>query len=156
MDFEARSAKATAQHAEATPAERYVAFQYEQMKDLTKHFLTLIAGTLVLTLSVADKLIVSVGNASTAPDIAHALSMGKLFLGSAWITLVVAFVFAGGGLAGVFFAAVAAREGKIYGKPANYTSWSRPSYLCIDFAGVLYVAGLALLVIAGLYRLQVS
>jgi hypothetical protein len=36
-------------------ADRFVRFHYVEMKDLTKQFLTLIAGTLVLTISFADR-----------------------------------------------------------------------------------------------------
>lgn len=138
-----------------TPAERYVAFQYEQLKDLTKHFLTLIAGTLVLTLSVADKLVVT-STPGAADPVAAAVRTGKWLLGASWVVLVLAFIFAGAGLTAAFFAAIAAREGHVYGRPTNYVSWSRPSYLCVDLAGLLYVVGLLLLVVAGLYRLQAA
>ena len=127
----------------STAEERFVDFQYQEMKDLTKHFLTLIAGTLVLTLTVAEKL---VGD--------HPTNLAKQLLGFSWSALVLAFILAGIGLAGVFFAALAAREGKVFGFATSYQKVARGSYLAIDFAGILYVVALLLLVAVGLIGLS--
>ena len=126
-----------------TAEERFVDFQYKEMKDLTKHFLTLIAGTLVLTLTVAEKL---VGE--------HPSPLAKQLLGFSWSALVLAFILAGTGLAGVFFAALAAREDRVFGFATNYRKVAMWSYLAIDLAGVLYVAALVLLVAVGLLGLS--
>jgi hypothetical protein len=121
----------------STPEERFVEFQYAEMKDLTKQFLTVVTGTLVLTVSLADK-ILPIGSASGTQ---------KVLLGSCWGLLLVAFILAGAGLAGIFFAAVAAREGAIYGYPVNYKRIFLPSFIAIDLAGVLFAASLVLLAV---------
>lgn len=128
-----------------TEKERFVEFQYAEMKDLTKHFLTLIAGTLVLTLTLADKVLGS-----------SAGEQAKGFISWSWAALIAAFIFAGVGLAGIFFAALAAREDAPFGIPVNYRKIARPSYLLIDFAGVLYVVALCLLVAVGVLRLDAA
>src|SRR5262245_60944494 len=92
----------------STPEERFVEFQYAEMKELTNHFLTLIAGTLVLTLTLAEQLL---GHTTT--------ESARDMLGYSWAALIAAFVFAGAGLTGMFFAALAAREGMVYGFAAN-------------------------------------
>lgn len=89
-----KPANALAKHLIApTPEERFVEFQYAKMKDITKHFLT----PLVLTLT--EKLL---GNSAS--------ETAKSLLGYSWASLIFAFIFAGAGLAGIFFAAIAARE----------------------------------------------
>ncbi|MDB5799207.1 MAG: hypothetical protein JWL63_146 [Rhodocyclales bacterium] len=129
----------------SSPEERFVEFQYTEMKDLTKHFLTLIAGTLVLTLTVAEKLLG-----------ASASETAKTLLGYSWASLILAFILAGIGLTGIFFAALAARERAVFGFAANYQKIARPSYIAVDLAGILYVVALTLLVAVGILRLHVS
>jgi len=63
----------------------FVAFHYAEVKDLSKHFLTLIAGTLVLTISFADKIV----------PLGEAKFYQKILLGSCWLSLIVAFILAG-------------------------------------------------------------
>jgi|GEM_PF-1832404 len=126
-----------------TPAGRFVEFQYAEVKDLAKQFLTLISGTLVLTVSFADK-IVPLDKAGHFP---------KAMLAGSWLLLVIAFALAGAGLVGIFFAAVAAREGRVYGRPMDYRRLTRPSYHAINAAGLLFVGALVLLAITGATRL---
>ena len=136
------SSDATGRQA-TTPATRFVEFQYMEVKDLAKQFLTLISGTLVVTVSFADK-IVPLDKAGHLP---------KAMLAWSWVLLVLAFVFTGIGLVGLFFAAVAAREGKVYNHPIEYHRLSRPSYHAINLAGVLFVGALVLLAATGGTRL---
>ena len=114
-----------------------------EVKDLAKQFLTLISGTLVVTVSFADK-IVPLDKAGQFP---------RAMLASSWLLLVISFVLAGIGLVGIFFAAVAAREGRVYGRAMDYRRLSRPSYHFINASGLLFVAALVLHAITGGARL---
>jgi len=128
-------------------AERFVAFQYEQMKDLTKHFLTLIAGTLVLTVSFAEKIL------PIARDHPHQPLLRQL-LALCFFLLFLAFALAGAGLAGMFLSAIAAREGRVFSsRPVDYLAVARPSYVAIDVGGVAFVVALGLLATLGALRL---
>jgi hypothetical protein len=135
----------SAGHADPVPtaASRFVEFQYMEVKDLAKQFLTLISGTLVVTVSFADK-IVPLDKAGQFP---------KAMLAGSWLLLVLSFVLTGMGLVGIFFAAVAAREGRVYGHALDYRRLSRPSYHFINAAGLLFVAALVCLAITGGTRL---
>ena len=141
MDNEANRVKA--EDPETAAKKRFVKFQYAEMKDLAKHFLTLIAGTLVLAVSFLDKL-APLNGSTPAQKAILATCLGMLF---------VSFVVAGAGLAGMFLAAVAAREGIVFDRKWDYRRLSRPSYLAIDLGGILFVAALALLAILGAVRL---
>ena len=127
----------------ATPASRFVTFQYMEMKDLAKQFLTLISGTLVLTVSFADK-IVPLDKAGQFP---------KAMLATSWVLLVLSFVFAGISLVGMFSAAIAAREGRCYGRVIDYRRLSRPSYHFMNAAGLLFVGALTCLALTAGTRL---
>ena len=115
----------------ATPASRFVTFQYMEMKDLAKQFLTLISGTLVLTVSFADK-IVPLDKAGQFP---------KAMLATSWVLLVLSFVFAGISLVGMFSAVI------------DYRRLSRPSYHFMNAAGLLFVGALTCLAITAGTRL---
>lgn len=129
--------------ASGTSADRFVRFHYPEMKDLAKQMLTLIAGTLVLTVSLADK-IVPLGTASPAV---------KILMASCWASLSLAFILGGIGLTLVFFAAVAATEGAVYGRTVAYRRLAKPAFIVIDASAVLFALGLTLLAIAGTTRL---
>ena len=136
------SSNANAGHV-PTPATRFVEFQYMEIKDLAKQFLTLISGTLVVTVSFADKIV----------PLDKAGQFSKTMLAVSWVLLVLSFVLAGIGLVGVFSAAIAAREGHCYGHALDYRRLSRPSYHFINIAGLLFVAALICLAITGGARL---
>ncbi len=72
-----------------TPArERYLEFNYIEIKDLAKYFITMIAGTLVLSVSFAGN-IVQIGQATLAQ---------RMMLGLCWLFLFLALLLAGLGM----------------------------------------------------------
>jgi len=127
------SSNANAGHV-PTPATRFVEFQYMEIKDLAKQF---------LTVSFADKIV----------PLDKAGQFSKTMLAVSWVLLVLSFVLAGIGLVGMFSAAIAAREGHCYGHALDYRRLSRPSYHFINIAGLLFVAALICLAITGGARL---
>jgi len=126
------------------PAEElFVKFHYAEVKDLAKQFLTLIAGTLVLTVSFAEKIVPLQG--------AHPAQ--KWLLGICWLSLLVAFVLAGLGIYTNYLAAEQARGGMIYDYGTNFQLLARRAYRYLDIAGVLFTASLCLLALTGATRL---
>jgi len=126
-----------------TAEERFVEFQYVEIKDLTKQFLTLIVGTLVLSVSLSDKIL----------PLQEASSIQKCLLGSCWVFLLLALILAGWGIFTNYLAAISAREGSIFGRPFNYRRMSHISYLSLDIGGILFVVALLLFGATGLSRL---
>ena len=132
---------------EAKPQESaedmFVKFHYAEVKDLAKQFLTLIAGTLVLTVSFSDKIV----------PLSGALPAQKWLLGICWLSLLASFVLAGLGIYTNYLAAEQARGALIYDYKTSFQSLAKRSYRFLDLAGVLFAASLCLLALTGAARL---
>lgn len=126
-----------------SPEEAFVKFHYAEVKDLAKQFLTLISGTLVLTVSFADKIV----------PISEAHTVQKWLMGVCWLSLLVAFVLAGLGIYTNYLAAEQARGAMIYDYQTNFQLLARRAYRFLDFAGILFTVSLAFLALTGIVRL---
>ena len=126
-----------------SPEEVFVAFHYAEVKDLAKQFLTLIAGTLVLTVSFAEKIV----------PIAAAHVSQKWLLGMCWLSLLAAFVLTGLGIYTNYLAAEQAKGAMIYDYRTSFQVLARRTYRFLDFAGVLFTLSLCLLALSGAARL---
>jgi hypothetical protein len=126
--------------ASRSPEERiFLKFIYPEVKDLAKQFLTLILGSLVLSVTFSEK-IVSFSAASIAQQICLLLS---------WLLLIVSLGMAGYGLYLIFLAAEQACGSIIYDYVNDFRDITRRSYLYLDWSAFIYGAGLVLLVVAG-------
>lgn len=121
----------------------FVKFHYAEVKDLSKQFLTLIAGTLVLTVSFADKIV----------PIDHATVLQRTLLCFCWLFLLLAFALAGLGIYVNYLAAEQASGGLIYDYKSDFKSLARKSYVYLDAAAGAFTLSLCLLGGAGASRL---
>src|ERR1700741_559719 len=85
-------------------AERFVAFYYAEIKDLAKHFLTLISATIVLSITFADKIV----------PFTTATTDQKAVLIAVWIFLLASLLLTGLGLFQIFLAAEKASGSVVY------------------------------------------
>jgi hypothetical protein len=119
-------------------AEMFLKYDYAETKDLLKTFLTLISGTLVLSLTFSDK-VIGFSNASI-------LTRRVLF--SAWALFIAALIFAGTGLGLVAAAAGTVLYGGIPFFHVSFGALSTTCWALILLAGVTFVIGLITLAIA--------
>ena len=133
----------TKQDDDKPPQEKFVEFQYAEVKDLTKQFLTLIAGTLVLSVSFADKIL----------PLDQARPFQKSLLACCWLLLIIAFILAGLGIFINLLAGVKARGSSVFGYQCNYKRLAKCAYIALDIAGVLFTLALSLLAATGASRL---
>jgi hypothetical protein len=120
----------------------FLRFHYAEVKDLTKHFLTLIAGSLVLSVSFADK-ILPLDTASIGQ---------KGLLGACWLALLLSLVLAGFGLFTNYLAGEQAHGGIIYSYGVDFRVLVRRSYRLLDLSAVVFALGLFLLAATGVTR----
>jgi hypothetical protein len=126
----------------ATPEKAFAEFHYAEVKDLAKHFLTLIAGALVLSVSFSDKIL----------PLDSANRLQRLLLAACWLGLLVSFVLAGFGLFMNYLAAEQARGGIIYDYQTDFRTLARRSYALLDYAAIIFAAALALLAATAMTR----
>ena len=124
-------------------AKIFVDFYFRELKDLAKHFLTLVAGTLVLTVTFVEKFV----NPSTS-DALHLWLMGLC-----WFFLVVSFLLCGIGLFRLFIAAEKAMGSVIFDYQGDFKSLARKAELFFDLAAISYGMALVLLALTGFLRL---
>lgn len=122
---------------EALSQANFLQFVYPEVKDLCKHFLTLVSGVLVFSVTFAEKILV-IGAASRGQ---------KLILFSAWIFFVLAFVLGGASLTGLFLAAGRAKAMEPW-EDLMITSGNT-----LFTAGASFALGLIAIVIAGSFAL---
>ena len=125
-----------------TPEQLFLRFHYAELKDLTKHFLTLIAGSLVLSVSFADKIL----------PLTAATSFQKALLGGSWLALLISLVLAGAGLFINYLSGEQATGGIIYDYQVEFRTLVRRSYVCLDLAAVIFGIALALLAATAVTR----
>ena len=131
--------------ADQLPSEKevFVTFHYQEVKDLAKHFLTLISATLVLSVTFADKII----SFESAPH------YQRWVLVSCWVLLIASLICAGFGLFRMFLAAEKAQGSLIYDYRGDFRSLARAAYFLLDVGAILYGGGLVLLASTGVIRL---
>ncbi len=130
------------------PMKVFVDFQYPEIKDLSKHFITLISAALVLSVSFSDKVV----------EVEAARPVQQWMMISAWVLLVLALGACGIGILLIYMAAE--RSAFILHSDRKSTTESarrvralmRRSYFFICAAGCQYGFALALLVSAAIFR----
>jgi hypothetical protein len=125
-----------------SPEELFLTFHYPEVKDLGKHFLTLISGSLVLSVTFADK-IVGLGGERHAAFWLLALS---------WLLLIAALVSCGWGLFRCYLAAEKAAGSIIYDYEGDFRELARKAYFFLDCAGMMFAGALLLLAASGIAR----
>jgi hypothetical protein len=122
-----------------SPQEKFLGFLYPEIKDLAKHFLTLISGVLVFSVTFSEYLL----KVSQPPPVSTRALI------AAWLAWIAAVICAGLGVLINFVAAVQALrrdERDIRG-----LVWV--TYVAIDAGGILFVAGLLVLALSGVSKL---
>lgn len=114
----------------------FLEFQYPEIKDLLKHFLTLIAAALVFSVTFSEKIV----NFQNAQRSQHVIVI------VAWFLLVLALGSCGVGLYTLYLAAESAIGSEIYKRPTGLQVLIRRSYIFQDLSGFLFGLGLLLLV----------
>ncbi len=126
----------------AQKATAYLEYQYAEVKDLTTKFLTVVAAVLAFSVTFSEKIV----------DFAHAGNLAKWTMIFIWGFCLAAFVLGGCAIWLIYNAGIIAKDVELHNEPSNYRWHTRWAYNCLNVAGVLFVAGLGLLVIAGLIR----
>ena len=116
----------------------FLEFKYGEMRDLLKHFLTLISGSLVFSVAFSDKII----NYESASNTPRGLAI------AAWISLVLSLGCCGYGIYTLYLAAEQAIRNVMFSENNDYHRRVRHSYFAQDSAGLLFGLGLVLLVVA--------
>jgi hypothetical protein len=125
-----------------TEARIFLEFKYAEIKDLLKHFLTLISASLVFSVAFSEKII----------DFDSASSLCKLAVIGAWFILVLALGSCGVGIYTLYLASERAIASLLGGPKEGYRQFVRVSYLFQDAAGLLFGIGLCLLIIAAIMK----
>lgn len=128
----------------ASPLDAYIQFKYPEIKDLLKHFLTLISGTLVFSVTFSEKVI----------DFHKSAKAQKISVFAAWTLFAVALAACGAGIYLNYLTAEAALAAKLTGNLSAFRSLEGLSYLAQDLAGLLYVIGLFVLVASAVVRVR--
>lgn len=125
-----------------SPSRVFLEFKYPEIKDLLKHFLTLISAALVFSVTFSEKII----------NFEKAGLGSKIVVISAWAVLVLALGACGLGIYTLYLAAERAIETVVSGEKEDYYNLVRRSYLFQDGAGILFGLGLCLLIIAAVHK----
>jgi hypothetical protein len=124
-------------------AERlFLEFKYPEIRDLLKHFLTLISATLVFSITFSEKVLTY----SAATD-SH-----RLLIGGAWLLLVVALGLCGLGVFTLYLAAERALSSLAHKRKERFQVFARASYVFQDLSGLLFGIALAVLVGSAIFR----
>ncbi|MGZ5462138.1 MAG: hypothetical protein ACXW4P_04070 [Thermoanaerobaculia bacterium] len=124
-------------------ADVFLAFYYPELKDLGKHFLTVVSGVLAFFVAFADKLL----------DVAKATAAQRAFLIAALALLIVSVGCVGTGIYINFVAGGRANGSIIRGKSGDFKPLVRRTYALYHTGGAAFV--LALCLVAGLAILKV-
>ncbi|MBN8212936.1 MAG: hypothetical protein J0M09_08445 [Xanthomonadales bacterium] len=128
----------------SSPLDAYIQFKYPEIKDLLKHFLSLISATLVFSVTFSEKVI----------DFHKSATNQKFIVFLAWILFSIALAACGLGIYLNYLTAEAAISAKISGDMADFLTFERLSYMAQDAAALLYVLGLFVLVSSAIVRVR--
>ena len=123
-----------------SPRKKFLAFLYPEIKDLAKHFLTLVSGVLVFSVTLSEYFIKINNNPTPFQTRAHM---------AAWLVWVAAVILLGLGVLINFGAAVQAL--RHHERDIRGLVWV--TYVTIDDGGILFVAGLLALALSGVSKL---
>jgi hypothetical protein len=116
-------------------SEIFLTFYYQELKDLGKHFLTLVSGVLAFFVAFAERLL----------DLAKATALQRVFLILALSTLIISVVAVGIGIYVNFVAGGRAQGSIIRGKPGDFKPLVRVTYALYHAGGLTFILALSLL-----------
>lgn len=124
-----------------TNAEKFIEFNYKELKDLGKHFLTISSASVVFILAFFEKINPSINNQI---PIDSRIKMGGILLISSVIT-------AGIGLFTNYIAGSGASNSMIWKVGKDYKSYTTITYLAYILAGISLISAyvILLLVVGG-------
>ena len=136
---------------ESAQAKAFLEFQYVEVKDLSKQFLTVVVAVLALSVTFSEKVVNFSGG--------RTLTRGLMIL--TWALCLASFVLGGLALYLLYNAGILAKLTVLSGEPARY-NWKNLDraqlisgcYTCLNIAGVSFVLALLLLVVSGLLRIS--
>ena len=128
---------------EPSPARVFLEFAYQEIKDLLKHFLTLISAALVFSVTFSEKII----------DFATATDGQKVMVVAGWFSLIVALGLCGIGVFTLYLTSSHAIATVLRGQDTGFRKWQKASYVFQDAAGAFFGIGLVLLVATAIARL---
>jgi hypothetical protein len=126
-----------------TDAEIFLEFHCPELKDLGKHFLTVISAVLAFSVTFSEK--ITEFSKSTLPQ--KGLLMGS------WLFLIIAVVTSGAGLYYNFVAGAQAHGGIIRGKKTDFKVFVKRTYRLYEIAGGAFIMALILLAADGASKL---
>jgi len=122
----------------------FVKFKYIEIRDLLKHFLTLISASLVFSVTFSEKII----------DFQNAPSKQKLVLYLSWGALILSLGLCGYGLYTNYLAAEIAIK-RINGlSESSFKNTAKISHLFQNLSAILYGLGLTLLISTSLFKIK--
>ena len=124
-------------------AQTFLQFYYPEVKDLCKHFLTLISATLVFSIVFSEKIV----------DFTRASQLHKAGLLGVFLLLIVALGLCGLGLYYIFVAAEQAAGSVVLDYGGDFRVFARRSYLLLDLSGLCYGLGMLGLVLIAASRI---
>jgi FtsH-binding integral membrane protein len=124
----------------------FVKFQYVEVRDLLKHFLTLISASLVFSFTFSEKII----------DYQNAPRSQKFMLYASWTMLVLSLGFCGYALDTNYKAAEIALKNISHLSTESYLSKMETSLMLQKLAATFYGLGLTLLISTSLFKLKLK
>ncbi len=121
-------------------AKAFLSFNYPEVKDLCKQFLTLVSGVLVLSITFSEKIL----NFQTA-RLAQ-----RMCLLACWAMLITSLISCGFGLYLIFIAGESANGAIVYDYGRDFKHFAKLSYGLLDFSGISFVAALIMLIATSL------
>jgi hypothetical protein len=145
---DSREAMVKPEVAASRPETQFINFDYAEVKDLGEHFLTLVAGVLVFSITFSEKIV----------DFPKAMPTIRYRLYGAWGAFVGAIIFSGLALGLIFLGGMIARQSTALVITDNahsaYIWWEYWSLLAMLTAGITFVIGLLLLLASGVATLH--
>ncbi len=129
---------------ESAKAKAFLEFEYAEIKDLSKQFLTVVAGVLALTVTFSEKIV----------NFTQSGFKTRLLMMSCWVLCLGAFLLGGCAIFLIYNAGAAAKRTILYQRFYPYRFMAVFSYWCLDLAGAAFVFALVLLVLAAFLRLK--
>ena len=116
-------------------SDKFLSFNYQELKDLGKHFLTIVSGVVAISITFSEKMI----------DFTKATGLQKSLLIGSWSCLIVAVVTAGIGIYVNYVAGAHANGSIIKGSRTDFKSLVKITYVLYHVGGVCFVIGLCLM-----------
>lgn len=136
-----------------TPEAIFLEFHVPETREWAKHFLTIASGTLVLSLTFAEKIIgiedLAKKTGGTEDPLRRELTH---ILGTAWLLMCLAIIFAGLGIFWIFRAGARASGVMFYPSGFDFRTFAGLAYGALSISGFLYTLSLIALTILGIKR----